>query len=403
MISSRALRTPLLPTQRDAGRIRVLEQQGIKVWKLHQGDPQFPTPEVIYTELKAYAEQTLAYPGASGLPEHVQAWKASYARQGIDVDSLHIIPTCGAAEAIHMALFAITDPGDEVLVFEPVYSGFSVIAAMLGCQFVPIQTVFSDGYTLPHLQEWEKKVTARTKAIILINPDNPTGRVVSQVEMEQVAAFAEAHQLMLIVDETYRDLYMKTTVPSPCALTLTTVRDRVILIDSLSKRAGVPGMRIGAFVTYNTELKEQALKFAMSRSGTGRIEQKISIPLLTQGEQIVARNHAELRARLEASIRCLNQIPDIQVFAPQGGMFVVAKIPGVNVQDLLQFFLEEFRFEGQTVSFLSLADFYLSPSQGNEEVRLAAIYPPEQMAEAINVFQEGLRAYRLKKNPKGDV
>ena len=393
-ISQRALRTPTLPTQRDAARIRALEQSGVKIWKLHQGDPQFATPEVIYNELSAFRAKTLAYPGAAGLPEHVQAWKDAYTRQGIDTTSLTVIPTCGAAEAIHMALFTVTDPGDEVLVFEPVYSGFSVIAAMLGCTFIPIQTRFEAGYALPDRSEWDRRVTDRTKALILINPDNPTGRVVSQAMVEQAAAFAEAHNLILIVDETYRDLFMRATTPPPSALTLTHGKDRLILIDSLSKRAGVPGMRLGVFVTYNEELKKHALKYAMSRSGTGRIEQSISIPLLTHGDEVIARNHDELCNRLEAAVTCLKQIPDINVFVPHGGMFVVIKTPGIDTQELLNFFLEEFRHEKQTVTFLSLQDFSLTPGQGKEELRLAAVYSPEQLVEAIAVFATGLAAYR---------
>lgn len=393
MISQRALQTPVLPTQRDAARVRELEQQGIRVWKLQQGDPQFPTPEVVLNELRSFADKSIAYPGGAGLQEHVQAWKASYAKQGFDADQLHLLPTCGASEAIHMALFTVTDPGDEVLVFAPVYSGFAVIAGMLDCRLIPINTVFADGYAVPDRAAWEAKVTSRTKALILINPDNPTGRVVSIEELKAVAQFAADHDLVLIIDETYRDLYMPGVV-SASALGLVNHRERMILIDSLSKRSGVPGMRVGVFVAYNKMLRDQALKFAFSRSATGRIEQKVSIPLLLQGEEITHRNHEELCARIQATIEGLKQIPEIQICVPRGGMFVVAKLPGIDIQALLRFFIEDFRLNGQTTTFLSLQDFYLSPDQGREEVRFAAIYPPAQMTEAIHVFAEGLATYR---------
>lgn len=396
MISKRALQTPVLPTQRDAARVRELEQEGVKVWKLQQGDPQFPTPEAVFAELKNYSDKSITYPGGAGLQEHVQAWKTFYAKQGFAADQLYILPTCGASEAIHMALFTVTDPGDEVLVFAPVYSGFAVIAGMLDCKLIPIDTGFSDRYAVPARSVWEKKITSRTKALILINPDNPTGRVVSPEELTQIAQFAADHDLVLIVDETYRDLYMPGIV-SMSALALTAHHDRLILIDSLSKRAGVPGMRVGAFVAYNKIFRDQALKFAFSRSATGRIEQKVSIPLLLQGEEVTFRNRAELCTRIQATIEGLKHIPEIQICEPQGGMFVVVKLPGINIQELLQFFLEQFRLDGQTVTFLSLKDFYLSPDHGHEEVRFAAIYPPEQMTAAIRVFAEGLAAYRATK------
>lgn len=398
MISQQAQRTPLLPTQRDAGRIRALEKEGIKVWKLQQGDPQFATPESVYTQLKSYQETTLGYPGAAGLPDHVAAWKASYARQGIEADLLHIIPTCGAAEAIHMALFTVTDPGDEVLVVEPIYSGFSVIASILGCHLIPVRTTFENQFQLPPNEAWEAKLTLKTKALILINPDNPTGRVLSRQELERMARFAYDHQLILIVDETYRDLFLQEHIDRASALLLNSARESLILIDSLSKRAGVPGMRIGVFVTYQKQIADQALKFAMSRSGTSRIEQRISIPLLTEGEALVKRNHAELQSRIDAALEALRDIPNLLVYQPQGGMFVVVKIPGVNAKELLTFFLEEFRFNGETVSFLSLQDFYPSNDQGIEEIRLAAIYPAEQMKHAIEVFACGIEAFRVQRH-----
>jgi aspartate aminotransferase len=153
-------------------------------------------------------------------------------------------------------------------------------------------------------------------------------------------------------------------------------------------------MRLGILATYNTELHQNALKFAMSRSGTSRIEQRISIPLLTEGTELVTRNHRELCARIEAAVQALKEIPGVELFEPQGGMFVIVKIPGINTQDLLRFFLNTFRHEGQTVSFLSLEDFYISNDQGKEELRIAAIYPAEKMKEAIEIFKQGLNAYR---------
>lgn len=396
-ISQRANKTSVLPTQRYNVALRSLEKQGVKIWKLHEGDPHLPAPPSILQELHAYNEESISYPGGAGLPQHLKAWSTYYSKHGFSIPTECIIPTVGGSEAIHMALFIATDPGDEVLVFDPIYSGFQVIASMLDCRLVPIETSFSSSFKLPPHATWDKKVIKRTKAIVVINPDNPTGRFLSHQELKQIVFFAQKHDLILIVDEAYRGMLLNTTKKSESIFEFIQCHDRLIVLDSISKRCGVPGMRIGVFVSLNREIMKQALKFATSRASTARIEQLASIPLL-QGSQKPTRSNAkEVRLRLSATIKQLSKIHGLEFCSPAGGLFVAAKVPGVDMYNFLQFCLNDFRHQGQTVTILPLQDFYISKSKANDELRIAAVYPPKDMMKAIKLLDKALAEYRARK------
>ncbi len=393
-VSKRAQTTYTLPTQRDNARLRALEARGVFVWKLHEGDPHLPVPKVLIDELNSYSEMSMDYPGGAGLKDHVASWQTHYKNLGITLPSEGIIPTLGASEAIHIALFITTDPGDEVLVFEPIYSGYQVLASMLGCHLVPLKTTFEDSFHLPPTENWEKCVTEKTRAIILVNPDNPTGRVLRCDELEAIGRFAASHDLAIIVDETYRNMLMSNEVKNPSILELPTYHERTIVLDSISKRYGVPGMRIGALITFNTTFSEQALKYAMSRASTARIEQIISIPLLASGEMVMEKNKTEIRSRMLATVQALNTLPGIHTHTPESGMFIIVKIPGIDGRHFQNFLLDAFRIDQKTVSILPMQDFYLTNNLGLDEIRIATVYSPERMREAVSLLRQALEQFR---------
>nr|ALV85560.1 aminotransferase class I and II protein [uncultured bacterium pA1] len=390
-VSDRARNVIASPIRKYVPLIKAAEEAGAEFIKLHIGDPDLDAPPRILRAIRSYAGKTLPYAPSSGLPEHVAAWQAYYGKLGVAIAPSDFVPTAGCAEAIQMAMMAVADPGDDILCFEPLYTGFKAAARMFGVNLVPVPLDIADNFALPAIAEIEKRVTPKTKAIIVINPDNPTGKAWRKEELEAVLAVAGRRNLFVISDETYREIVFKGK-PSTM-LSFPRYRDRVIVVDSLSKRFSVPGARMGCVVSFNRDVSGAVLKFAMARLSTPTIEQLAVAPLLRDPGAYVKKVVAEYKARRDAAVGALAKIPGVVHGRPEGAFYVVAKLPIPDADAFVRFLIQDFRKDGVSVTVTPIKDFYATPGRGADEIRIALVRPPAVIKKGIGLLAQALKEY----------
>jgi len=286
----------------------------------------------------------------------------------------------------------VTDPGDEIIVFEPAYSSYKSYAGILNIKLVPITLWPETGYHLPSRQEIEKKVTRRTKAIVIINPNNPTGAVYSKDELARVAAVAKKHRLWIIADETYRDLVFKSK-RSASMYEIPGVTDQIILTDSVSKRMNLCGARIGCLASTNPEVIANALKLAQARLSSPTIEQVAVNPLLAGPQGYLEDVRREYRKRRDVVWNALRKMRGVKVHKPEGAFYLMAALPVKNAEDFVKFMLGEYSYQGATVFVTPGEDFYLTKAKGRNEVRIAYVLNTRHLQEAMEVLKRGLESY----------
>ncbi|HTM68459.1 MAG TPA: pyridoxal phosphate-dependent aminotransferase [Candidatus Binatia bacterium] len=394
-VSERAKNVIASPIRKYAPLIKAAEDGGAKVIKLHIGDPDLDAPTRMLSALRLYGSKTLPYAPSSGLPSHVAAWQTYYKKLGVAIAPANIVPTAGCAEAIQLAMMAVTDPGDDLLCFEPLYTGFKAAARMFGVNLVPVPLGIENGFRLPSAAEIEARVTPKTKAVIVINPDNPTGKVWKKAELEAVLEVAARKGLFVIADETYREIVF-TGRPSTM-LSFKKHRDRVVVVDSLSKRFSIPGARMGAVVSFNADVMGGVLKFAMARLSTPTLEQLAVIPLLRSPETYVKKVVAAYRERRDAAVAALRKIKGVVTAKPEGAFYVVARLPVDDADRFVRFLINDFRRNGKTVTVTPIRDFYATPGRGANEVRVALVRPPKMLMEGMALLAAGLDTYKKKR------
>lgn len=367
------------------------EARGIEVIKLNVGDPDIaPSPEFLRA-IKNYSLPTIKYAPSPGIKEHVLAWVKFYSGQGIKLGPENIIPTLGCAEAILLSLIATTDPGDEVIVFEPVYASYKGFALMAGVKLVPITLSVNNNFVLPNEKIIAKKITAKTKAIVIINPNNPTGTVLSKAEIERVIKLAVKYDLFIIADETYREIIFSGRPIS--VLQFKKAWERTIMLDSASKRFSAPGARIGCLVSYNKEIMQTVLKLAMVRLSAPTLEQYGLIPILNNAKPYLRKIIKEYKARRDVVIVALRQMSGVKFYIPQGALYITIALPIADAEDFVIFLLTKFSYRGQTVIVAPAAGFYITPGLGRNEVRLAYVMNAAKLKEAMIVLRRGLEEY----------
>ncbi len=394
-ISARAKNVIASPIRKYVPLIKAAEETGVKFIKLHIGDPDLDAPPQILRAIRNYSAKTLPYAPSSGLPDHVAAWQAYYKKLGVAIAPADFVPTAGCAEAIQMAMMAVADPGDDILCFEPLYTGFKAAARMFGVNLAPVTLDIADNFALPAAEEIEKRVTPKTKAMIVINPDNPTGKAWRKEELEAVLAIAERKNLFVIADETYREIVFRGK-PSTM-LSFPRHRERVIVVDSLSKRFSVPGARMGCVVSFNPDVSGAVLKFAMARLSTPTIEQLAVAPLLRKPEAYVKKVVAEYKARRDAAVEALAKIPGVVCGRPEGAFYVVARLPLADADAFVRYLIKDFRRDGESVTVTPIKDFYASSGRGADEIRIALVRPPAIIRKGIGLLAEALAEFKGKK------
>lgn len=372
--------------------MRQAERRGLTVYKLNTGDPDLPVPKEFYRAIRAFRQRNLHYAPSPGYAGHIAAWQAYYRQFGIQLKGENIIPTVGCAEAILLALMAVADVGDEILVFEPLYVSYKSFAVMVGLTLVPVTLKTENNFALPKVLEIEKKISKKTKAVVIINPDNPTGKLWSETELETIVALALKHGLFVISDETYREIRF-TGHPS-CLLKKTKAQEHIILVDSVSKRYSLPGARIGCVASYNTDVMAVVLKFAQARLSTGTLEQFGVIPLLEHSARFTDPVRLEYQRRRDVVYNALLAMPGVVSSKPEGAFYIFAKLPVDSAEEFVKFLIGEFTYHGQTVMISPMQDFYITPGLGRNEIRIAYVLTTTKLKKAMKVLAEGLQAYQ---------
>ncbi len=371
------------------------EKRGIKVYKLNTGDPDLEVPKEFFARVGEYKSKNLPYAPSPGIREHVQAWLTYYKQFGVELDPENIIPTVGCAEAILLALMATADVGDEILVFEPLYVSYKSFSVMTGINLVPITLKTADNFILPPASVIESKITPRTKAIVIINPDNPTGKLWTEEELSSVVAVAQKHDLFVIADETYREIRFQGE-PS-CLLTNKEARENIVLVDSVSKRFSMPGARVGCVASYNKEVMGSILKFAQARLSVGTLEQYALVPLLENSKKYTEPVRLEYKERCEVVYQALLKMPGVMVSRPLGAFYIYAALPVDSAEEFVKFMIKDFTLNNETVMISPMPDFYMTKGLGMNEVRIAYVLNKEALARSMEILEKGLEAYPNKK------
>ena len=367
------------------------EKQGVKVYKMSAGDPDLEVPEEFFKAIKAYGSKNLPYAPSPGMVEHIAAWIKYYAQFGVTIEPKNIIPTVGCAEAILLALMAVADIGDEVLVFEPLYVSYKSFATMIGITLVPVTLKTSDGFAMPTDAAIESKITAKTKAIVVINPDNPTGKLWSEEELARILAIAQKHNMFVIADETYREIRFDGQVS--CMLSMTGCENSLILVDSVSKRYSMPGARVGCLISYNPDVMSAVLKFAQARLSVGTLEQIALVPLMSDSKKYTDPVVAEYKKRCDVVYNGLKDVPGVMVTKPMGAFYLYAALPIDSAEEFVKFMIRDFRDNNETVMISPMPDFYMTPSLGQNEIRIAYVLNCEALARSMEILKKGLAAY----------
>ncbi len=371
--------------------MRAAEERGTRVYKLNVGDPDLVPPPKFFETIKKYNPASLGYAPSPGIKAHTEAWIKYYRQFGVDLAAADIIPTVGCAEAIMLALQAVADIGDEVLVFEPLYTSYKSFSVMTGIKLVPVLLPIENNFALPDAKIIEKKITKKTKAIVVINPDNPTGKLWSDKELSTIIKIAKKHNLFIISDETYREIRFDSKKPV-CLLSHKDAPQNVVVCDSVSKRFSMPGARIGCVVSCNKAIMQSILKFAQARLSAGTLEQLGLVPLLQHSKRYTDQITREYHRRRDVVAQGLSKIP--AVFKPaQGAFYQAVGLPVDDAEEFVKFMIGKFTYKGATVMVTPMRDFYISQGKGKNEIRIAYVLNTKDLKQAMDVLARGVEEY----------
>ncbi len=392
LLSRRARIMPASPIRRLAPLAAAASAAGKTIYALNIGQPDIETPRVILERMRSYDARLIPYGPSQGLPEFIEALCAYYKNVGLAVSPREVFVTTAGSEAILFTLGAVCDPGDDVLVFEPFYTNYNGFAAMVGVQPVPVTTRAEDGYHLPSRSAIEAKIGPRTKAILICSPNNPTGTVYTDAEMATLATIVREHGLYLVADEVYREfVYDGATHHS--ALTLPGLGDQVIVVDSVSKRYSLCGVRIGNIVSRNAELMDAILRFGQARLCPPTLGQYACTALTGIPESYIPGVIAEYQKRRDIVIAALLSIPGVLVRKPEGAFYVCARLPVDDANAFAEFLVRDFSVGGETVMIAPADGFYATPGLGRDEARIAYVLGEPKLSRAMAILREALEAY----------
>ena len=364
---------------------------GKKVYHLNIGQPDIQTPPAFLEAIRAFDDSVIAYGDSRGDARLLDAIQKYYHDWGMDFDIDEITITAGGSEALLIAMMGVCDPGDEILVFEPFYANYLSFANVLGVNMKAVTTKAEKGYELPGEAAVEACITPRTKAILITNPGNPTGRVLTSDEMELVARVVKRHDLALIVDEVYREFVYG--FPFRSFGVMPGLEDNLIVVDSLSKRYSACGARIGALLSHNAAFNEQIMKYCQARLCCPELEQIGAAALYSTPRQYLADVNDEYRRRRDTLEKALSKLHGVTFSSPQGAFYTMIKMPVDSAEKFAIWMLEQFDSHGETVMFAPGDGFYLTPGLGTDEARLAYVLNCADLERAIAIIGEGLKAY----------
>lgn len=391
-ISQRTLNMSESPIRKLAPLAVSAREKGLKVYYLNIGQPDLPTPKEGLDALKTVTRQVLEYSPSQGLASYREKLIDYYAQYNMIMSPDDIIITTGGSEAILQVFMSILDPGDEVIVPEPVYANYMTFAKGAGGVVRPITTHIEDGFALPGVEEFEKLINERTRAIMICHPNNPTGSVYTDKELEQLRDLVKKYDLYLISDEVYRE-YIYTGTPYKSAFSLEGIEENVIIIDSVSKRYSECGIRIGALITKNEEVRKSAMKMCQARLSPPLLGQIVAEASLSAPKSYFQHTYEEFIARRNILVDLLNKIPGVYSPMPMGAFYTVASLPVEDAEDFCKWCLSDFNHEGETVMMAPAAGFYATPGIGKNQVRIAYVLNIEDLKRAVLVLEKALEAY----------
>ena len=368
------------------------KERGVKVYHLNNGQPDLPTPQKALDALKNVDRSVLEYSPSQGFLSLRQKLVKYYSKFNIRLTPDDIIVTSGGSEAVLFAFLACLNPGDEIIVPEPAYANYMAFAVSAGAVIKTVTATIDTGFALPPVEKFEELITERTKAILICNPNNPTGYLYSRAEMNQLRDIVKKHGLYLFSDEVYRE-FIYTGSPYISACHLEGIEENVVLIDSVSKRYSECGIRIGALVTKNAKLREAVMKFCQARLSPPLIGQIVAEASIEGIEEYESEVYEEYVERRKCLVDGLNKIPGVYSPIPMGAFYTVASLPVEDADDFCAWCLSDFEYEGETVMMAPASGFYSTPGQGRNEVRIAYVLCKEDLQRALFILEKALEAY----------
>ena len=395
-ISQRAQNMPSSPIRKLAKYAEAAKRSGIRVYHLNIGQPDIPTPECALEAARRIDRKVLEYSPSQGYKSLRTKLVSYYAEYGIDLSPDEIIITSGGSEAVQFAYMACLDPGDEIIVTDPSYANYMAFAISCGAVIKSVKTSIDNGFRLPPIEKFEEQITPKTKAILICNPNNPTGYLYTKQEMRKIRDLVKKYKLYLFSDEVYRE-FIYTKAPYISAFHLEGIEENVVLLDSVSKRYSECGIRIGALITKNKAVREAVMKFCQARLSPPLIGQVIAEASLSTPAEYMEEVYDEYLSRRNFLVDGLNRIPGVFSPTPMGTFYTMARLPVDNAERFCKWCLTDFSYEGQTVMLAPGSGFYSDPEDGVDEVRLAYVLNKDDLGKALVVLQKALEAYNQQK------
>ena len=392
-ISTKAQQMPASAIRKLVPLADAAKKQGTKVYHLNVGQPDIKSPKCALEAIRNFSKENVSYSHSAGLMELRKGLVEKYYKKiGIDITVDELITTVAGSESVNLALEIACNPGDEVIVLEPFYTNYNTFAFMNGLTLKAIPTDIRNGFQVPDIEEFEKAITEKTKAILVCNPGNPTGTQYSTESMLALGDIARKHDLFLLSDEVYRE-FCYTDEPHFSAMNIPDLDQNVILIDSVSKRYNLCGARIGCIVSHNKDVMAAAMKFAQARLCPPVIGQYAAIGALDTPDEYFEAVREEYIKRRDYMIEGLNKIEGVFTPLPMGAFYTIAELPVDDTEKFARWMLETFRIDNETTMVTPAASFYKTPGKGLNHARIAYVLEVPEMKKALHILEEGLKAY----------
>lgn len=369
------------------------KKEGVKVYHLNLGQPDIKSPQCALDAIRNYSLPHVSYSHSGGIMELRKGLvEKYYKKMGIDIEVPELIVTVAGSESVHLSLELVCDEGDEVIVLEPYYTNYNTFAFMSGVKMVAISTDIKNGFQVPPIEEFEKAITPKTKAILLCNPGNPTGTLYSKEQMLAIGEVCRKHDIFLISDEVYRE-FCYTDEPHFSAMNIPGLQQNVILVDSVSKRYNLCGARIGCIISKNKEIMGAAMKFAQARLCAPVIGQYAALGALDTPDEYFEEVKAEYIRRRDYMLGRLNNMEGVFSPVPEGAFYTVVSLPVDDAEKFAKWMLENFRINNETTMVTPAASFFSTPGTGTNYARVAYVLEIPEMEKALDILEAGLKAY----------
>ncbi|MCL5019338.1 MAG: pyridoxal phosphate-dependent aminotransferase [Patescibacteria group bacterium] len=384
--------TPFSPIRKLVPFADIAKKNGVKVFHLNIGDPDIETPEVMLNALKNFKPKIIAYSNSKGDVTFLNSLLFYYHKLGFkDLDLSNLQVTSGGSEGIFWTFLALCNPQDEILVFEPFYANYNGFAKTAEVKLVSVLTKIEDGFHLPLQKEIEKKITKKTKAILICNPNNPTGTLYTKAELKMLLSIAKKHKLYLLSDEVYREFVYDGKIHT--SLLSFNYKEGIIVLDSLSKRYSLCGARLGCIVSRNKDFIAEIQRFAQVRLSAGFIDQIVASKLTEVSKDYLSKVNREYKKRRDLVVKMLGNIPGVVFRVPEGAFYIIVGLPVDNAENFAKWLLTDFRYNNSTIMVTPAAGFYKTSGRGMKEVRLAYVINLLDLEKSMLILKNALEKY----------